>query len=189
MPIYGMVIEGSYDQALEEIIKNILQQEIEIISRPCGGKTQLMNKFRGHLESFRYLGHASKLEKALVIRDADGKNPEDLLQRLRNSLQGRIYPFELKFIIVVQNLETWLLADEEALSGLAQRRSGRPVSRVKEALESIVYPKEKLKTILSGVGVRYTSEVARKIAKESNTNVLENRCPSFREFRQAVLDC
>jgi len=31
--------------------------------------------------------------------------------------------------------------------------------------------------------------VAQEIAKESDLDKIESRCPSFKEFRQAVIDC
>jgi len=108
---------------------------------------------------------------------------------LESRIANRNYTFEVEFISIIQELETWLLADEEAGSRVTQPRSGRTVSRVNEKLESIVHPKEKLNAILSGARVAYTSEVARIIAKESDPNKIESRCPRFREFRQAVLDC
>ena len=55
VPTYGIVVEGDYDSAaLPEIIKKCLSSDIEIIARPCGDKSQLMKKFPGFLEAFRY---------------------------------------------------------------------------------------------------------------------------------------
>ncbi|MDA2918141.1 DUF4276 family protein [Desulfobacterota bacterium AH_259_B03_O07] len=190
MATYGIVIEGSYDEAvLRELIIRCLPSEIEIISRPCGGKSQLMKRFIGFLKSFRYEKQGSPIDKALVIRDADNKDPDSLLQEMNNKFTNQNYTFEVKFVIILQSLETWLLADEEAISRVAQTRFGRPVSRVNEDLESIFQPKERLTRILSDAKLTYTAEVAREIARESDLSKLENRCPSFREFRQAVLDC
>ncbi len=98
-------------------------------------------------------------------------------------------PFEVKFIIVVQELETWLLADDKAISKVTQARSGRTVSRVNENLESIRQPKEKLQEILSKAGIYYTPEVAKEIARELDLSKIEYRCPGFKEFHQAVIDC
>ena len=97
--------------------------------------------------------------------------------------------FFVKFIIIVQELETWLLADEGAISKVTQSRPGKTVVKVNESLESIIHPKEKLLDILSDAGVAYTSEVAREIAKESDLSKIEYRCPKFKKFRQAVVDC
>src|SRR5574341_1492902 len=143
MTTYGIVVEGNYDAAaLTEIIKKCLSSEIEIITYTCASKGPLMNKFQGFLQLFCHEKQGSHVDKALVIRDADNKDPHELLEKMRNRIADRNYPFQVKFIIIVQELETWLLADEEAISRVTQARSGRTVSRVNEDLESIIQPKE-----------------------------------------------
>ena len=190
MPVYGIVIEGNYDEvALTELIKKCLSSDVEIIPRPCGGKDRLMNKFPGFLELFRYANQGGHVDKVLVIRDADNKNVAEILERMESKIGGRIYPFEVKFVIIVQALETWLLADEEAISRVTQSRSGRTVSGVNEDLESIVRPKDRLEQMLSEARVPYTDKVAEEIARESDISRIEYRCPKFGEFRQAVIDC
>ncbi len=189
MTLYGIIVEGNYDEAaFIEIIKKCISSDIKIISRPCGGRDHLMKSFPCHLKSFRYEKQGSHIDKALVIRDADNKDPEDLKKNMEGKIADR-NPFEVKFIIVVQELETWLLADDKAISKVTQARSGRTVSRVNENLESIVNPKERLQNILSDSGVPYTPAVAREIAKELDITVVEYRCPGFKEFHQAVIDC
>jgi hypothetical protein len=189
MTTYGVVVEGLCDEAaLPEIIRKCLSSDIEIITRPCYGKDRLMKSFRGFLESFRYGNQGSPIDKALVIRDADNKDPDKLLEEMKSKIASRTYPFEVKLIIIVQKLETWLLADEEAISRVSQSRSGKISPRINENLELITDPKVKLKDILS-VKVPYTAEVAREIARESDLSKIENRCPKFKEFRQAVIDC
>ncbi|SRR5579875_1528419 len=192
MTTYGIVVEGYYDvAALTEIIKKCLSNEIEIISYTCATKGPLMNKFQGFLDllDLRHTKQGSHIHKAFVVRDADNKDPNELLNKMRSKVASRTYPFEVKFIIIVQELETWLLADEEAISRVTQPRSGRTVARVNENLELISQPKERLKKILFDAKVAYTPEVAREIAKESDPSRIEYRCPRFREFRQAVIDC
>lgn len=193
MAIYGIIVEGvkgGYDEAaLVELIKKCLSDNIKIVSRPCDGKDRLMKKFPGFLEEFRYIKQGSSVNKALVIRDADSKNPEDLKENMRSKITQRTYPFEVKFVIIVQELETWLLADENAISKVTQARSGKTVSKINENLESILNPKERLQNILSMAGVPYTPAVAQEIAKELDIPTIEYRCPRFKEFRQAVIDC
>lgn len=148
-----------------------------------------MKSFPGFLESFRYAKQGSPVDKALVIRDADNKDPNELLEKMKSKNIDRIDLFEVKFIIIVQEIETWLLADEEAISRVTQARSGRTVTRVNENLESIIQPKERLKEMLSTAKVPYTPEVAKEIAKELDISEVEYRCPRFKEFHQAVIDC
>lgn len=191
MTIYGIVVEGTeYDKAaLTELIKKCLSGKIEVIARPCGSKSLLMRKFPGFLKEFQYVKEGSHVDKALVIRDADNKDPDKLLEEMRSKIVGQTCIFEVKLIIIVQELETWLLADEGAISKVTQARSGKSVTKVNENLESIMQPKERLKRMLSDAKVPYTPEVAREIAKESNLSKIENRCPRFKKFRQDVIDC
>ncbi len=177
-------MEGIYDEsALRELILKCSGESIEVISRICGSKE--LTKFPAFLESFKYEKGGSYVDKAIVIRDAHGKNPEELKNRMEDKISGRNYPFEVKFIIIVQELEAWLLADEDAISKIIKE----PVTRIKEDLESINDPKEKLKEILSRAKIAYTYPVARNIARESNLDKIQNRCPAFRKFFQAVKDC
>lgn len=55
--------------------------------------------------------------------------------------------------------------------------------------EMLVNPKERLEQVLSEAEISYTAEVARKIAAGARLETIESRCPSFKEFREAVLDC
>lgn len=192
MTTYGIVVEGNYDKiALSEIIRKCISNDIEILAYTCASKGPLMNKFKGFLELFN-LQHTKQgmtIDKVLVIRDADNKNPVELMEKMGNKIAGRTYRFEVKFVIIVQELETWLLADEEAISRVTQTRSGKTVARVNEDLESIIQPKERLYKLLSDAHVPYTEAVAQEIAKESDISKIEYRCPRFKEFHQAVIDC
>src|SRR4030042_533866 len=118
MTVYGIVVEGYYDEVvLGEIIKKILAREITIISRRCNEKDRLIKVFSEHLESFRYGNQGSNVDKAIVIRDAHGRDPEELKESMKSKILNGRYPFEVKFLIIVHELEAWLpLADEEALS-------------------------------------------------------------------------
>ncbi|MCL4558676.1 MAG: DUF4276 family protein [Deltaproteobacteria bacterium] len=190
MTAYGIVVEGVYDvAALEELIKKCLSPDVDIIARPTNGVANLMKFFSAHLEDFRHAKRGGPVDKALVIRDADGKDPKKLESEMNSKITNRNYPFEVKFAFAVQELEAWLLADEKAISQVTQSRSRKTVPRVNEAIEKIARPKEKLEDILSRADVRYTDAVAREIAKAADIATLKHRCPKFKEFYQAVLDC
>ena len=75
---------------------------------------QLVKKFPGFLQEFRHAKDGAPVDKALVIRDADHKNPAELLAKMEARIVNRVYPFPRKLLIVVEELEAWLLADEEA---------------------------------------------------------------------------
>jgi hypothetical protein len=94
---------------------------------------------------------------------------------------NRVFPFPKRLLIAVEELESWLLADEEALSAI----TGRSVRRVPDP-ETLTDPKARLRNILSEAGLAYTAEVARRIAATARLEILAARCPSFRTFQDAI---
>jgi hypothetical protein len=179
----GVIVEGVFDAAaLPELIRKCCTDDIHIETRVCRFASQLMRRRLSFLEEFRYVVQGSPVDKALIIRDADGKNPNALVHRLNVTINTRSYPFPVISVIIVQELETWLLADSAALSQV----TGKSISEITELLETLIAPKQRLQNILSAARVPYTKEVARKIAAVSHLEILEYRCPSFRVFRQAL---
>lgn len=139
-----------------------------------------MRSFPGLLKSFQWSNLGGPVDKAIVVQDADGREPNSLLARMEAKISGRSYPFPVKFAVVVQKLEAWLLADEVALERVTGEKT--PVHNPEE----ITDPKAKLTSALS---LPYTHRVAARIAAHIKLDTLEQRCGSFRTFRQAVLDC
>jgi len=184
MAAIGLVVEGIYDEAaLTELIRKCATSEVDVICRPCGSAFQLMRKFPGFLESFRHVKEGRPVDNAIVIRDADHKDPNDLIARMETRISGRIYPFSRHLLVIVQELEAWLLADEEALALI----TGRPQRGVPNP-ESLNNPKARLEKILSDVNIGYTAEIARKIAAAARVDVLSVRCPSFKRFQEALVN-
>ncbi len=184
MPTYGLIVEGEYDAAaLTELIRRCAEGNLQVIPRQCAQKGSLMKKFPAYLQELHWANQGQAVDKALVIRDADGKNPGELVARMETSIVSRSYLFPVKFVVIVQELETWL-PDHDALSQVAPKS----ISEIRGPLESILDPKRRLQSILSEAGIAYTAEVARKIAATANLERIEYRCPIFRTFRQAIDD-
>ena len=183
MPSIGLIVEGIYDEAaLTEFVRKCLSTEVTVVCRPCAGVPQLMKLFPGFLKEFEHVNAGLPVDKGIVIRDADQKIPEALISQMESKISGRIYPFPAKCLVIVQKLETWLLADDQALStvtGRTQRRITNP--------ERIIDPKVRLRKVLSDVQIDYTAVIARKIAAAARPNVLATRCASFRKFQEAVI--
>jgi Domain of unknown function (DUF4276) len=179
----GLVVEGIYDEAaLTEFVRKSVEPDVRVICRPCGNAIQLMKKFPAFLEEFRHAKDGAPVDKGLVIRDADGKNPTELIAKMETRIANRVYSFPRKLLVAVEELEAWLLADEEALSSVTARAVGRVTDP-----EKIVDPKARLRTILSNAGIVYTAEEARKIAAAARLDTLAVRCPSFKTFQDAVV--
>ena len=205
---YGIVVEGPYDVAiLRELIPRILGRPVPVIPRPCFAKVIPDNKllkFLGSLqgEMQRRLDQKARenlqdemqvwrYQKALVIRDSGGKEPKIIEEELTQKVQERPWGFShgVHVCIIRREVETWLLADMAAVSGVAEKRGGRAVAEVQGTLEDFEYPKQMLKQLLSEAKLEYTDQVCAEIARSLRLDTLRYRSPSFRTFEQRVVDC
>jgi hypothetical protein len=192
MGSYGIIVEGESDQGVyEEFIQKICNEEVWIKARATGGRAQLMKTFPVLLRSMEHITeYGGPVDKALVIRDADCKDALALEAKMKDSLDRRNFPFPrgVGLHAVKQEMETWLLADHEAISRVAAARGGKAVPRIPDPLEDIQDAKEKFVDVLSRADLNYTAQVCREIAKETDISKLRVRCPSFTAFEQKVLD-
>jgi hypothetical protein len=182
MARFGIVVEGPCDElVLRELLPRCLGADCEIESRAWSTSGGVTRKFCNSLNEFKYLG----IDKAFVVRDSDGKDPSALKANMQARIGNRQYPFQVNLIVIVQELEAWLLADEGAIAAV----TSRPVPRQPDPIEAIASPKERLKRILSPSTV-YTKEVARCIAAAIvDISRVADRCPVFKAFWRLVLDC
>jgi hypothetical protein len=127
MPTFGLVVEGTYDEAvLKELIKRFTSEETKLIPRACGSREKLMKMFPVLLGDFEGITKTgTKIDKALVIRDADNKDPVKLKKTMEGKISNRVYPFLVRPLVIIQKLEAWLLADEKAISAVTGRREAR----------------------------------------------------------------
>jgi hypothetical protein len=189
---YGLITEGDKDiAAYQELIAKICGSVLFIVSQRTGGREKLFQNLPGFLSKLEHANPVGEaVDKALVIRDADGKEPRSVEEKLRGRIKNRSHRFALGIgiHIVLQQMDTWLLADTEAINRVAASRGGRHVKPVRDPLEQIQNPKVTLQTLLSEARLNYTPEVCRLIAAETDLVILRRRCPSFQEFERKVLD-
>jgi len=188
---YGIIVEGPYDSAVyDPVIRKLVSPKVPIKARVCGGKTNLMRKFPGLLPTFEYEIAGGPVDMAIVIRDADGRDPEEVEAEMRSKVQGRQYPFRLgvRFYAVSQAMDAWLLADVNAISAAVQGRGGKPVTRSHDAPDGLLKPKEWLRKLLEDHKVGYTAAVCAEIAQEADLQVIAQKCARFPVFADLV-DC
>jgi len=91
---YGIIVEGDSDSAVyDAIIRRLTSLDVHIKQLPCEGKTNLMKKFPSLLRTFEYEMGGNPVDMAIVIVDADGRNPLEVEERMRIKIQGKNYPF------------------------------------------------------------------------------------------------
>ena|ERR1017187_10225475 len=125
MSVFGIVVEGPRDVAVYSAIIRRIRPDIEqVVARPCGGVPALTNKFVAWLKD---LQDQHRIDKALVVRDSDREDPlrleADLSDRLNQA--GFRTTFPVHFYATRCMVETWLLADEQAVNKVALSR-GEP---------------------------------------------------------------
>lgn len=188
---YGIIVEGDYDSAVyDPVIRKLTSQDVYIKALPCRGRTNLMADFPGLLPTFEHHLGGGPVDMAIVIRDADGKDPQEVEERMKSKIEGRHYPFRLgvRFFAVSQAMDAWLLADVNALNAAVQARSGKLIARSHDDPDGLLRPKEWLRKLLADHKVGYTSAVCYDIARALDLEVVAEKCPRFRVFAERV-DC
>lgn len=188
---YGIIVEGEYDSAVyETLIRRLASPEVHIKPLACEGKANVMKKFPGLLSTFKFEIGGNPVDMAIVIVDADGKDPLEVEAKMRMKIQGRNYPFRLnvRFFAVPQAMDAWLLADVSAINAAVQSRGGKRVTKSHDDPEGLSDPKGWFRKLLTDHKASYTAELCREIAQKVDLQVLSERCRRFTAFAELV-DC
>jgi hypothetical protein len=190
MMVFGIVVEGFADAAVySKLIAKIRHDVQSVVPRPCGGKKFLKDKFVGYLKEFQWRW---KADKALVIRDSDCRDSglvEDQLERqLRAS--GFQPQFPIHFYATNCMVDTWLLADENAVNRVALQRGKRPSAQpVRDPLEGRTNTKTMFRSMLSQASLPADPAVYAEVAGEADMEVILRRCPYFQQFVERINAC
>ena len=168
----GLVVEDKHTEVIKEIGKKL-------------GIKPIIRRQRGRINVRKASAFAKELlrscEKVIILGDADcnEEGERERLQRiyglLPEGLRERVY-----ICIVVPELESWLLADENAIS----RVLGKNVKPV-ENPERIHNAKEYLEGLFEKGGKKQHL-LAEEIAKHVNVEKLKEKCASFADFERMV---
>ena len=168
---FGIIVEGDDDAVVYPVLIKRLDNSIEHVHcRSCGGRQKLEDKFVVLLKEFERNPAAFGLRKILVIRDSDCNEPGPLEQKLRNILKSSGFEprIPVSFHATKCKLESWLLADENAINLVSLARGGRGgLQRIQPNLEAhkdsdVVYGKA-----LIQVGLQDTAAVMACAAERS----------------------
>lgn len=191
MPVFGLVGGGKYDiGVLETLLKRLRPDLNGVVARSCGNDYRVTTTFPNRILEFTRANAGRAVDKAIVVRDAHRSVPDQLLRKLRASSDLRGYLFPVEFAVVVPEIESWLLADQDALFTVSQERGvATRFPAANRSPEMLQHPKEHLMELLAEAGVPYTEAVAVRLAETSNLLLIEQLCPSFRSFKWAAEHC
>jgi Domain of unknown function (DUF4276) len=176
MAAIGLIVKGEYDKAAIPILARACRPNARFVPRECRGP--VLGKIPGLVENLSH--HRPRIEKILIVSDAHGRDPRELERKFTSRIVKK-YSFPVIPIIIVEELEAWLIADSEALKRIIG------VGRTFTNPERLPDPKSALEKLLAR-GTLYTSEMAGAIAREINLDRLEQQCPRFSLFKKAVRD-
>ncbi len=188
----GIVVEGQTDvNVYSTLIHRIRPDVNRVIPKPCGGASGVRQQMVGWLKNFQWhAGH--NVEKALIIRDSDCRDPEAVEDELAHTLsQSRFQAtFPVHFYATKCELEAWLLADANAVNAVAQRRQKAPAAKsVAGVLERIRDAKERFLGMLSQARLPADPAVYLEVAATVNLERVQERCPYFQQFVERVHAC
>jgi hypothetical protein len=174
MPNIGLIVEGPYDEVAIATFVRRCRPGVTVTTRKCRGT--VTGRVSGILAE---LDQRYKIERVLIISDADGRDPAEIISEIKSRVRGK-YRCVVTTFVIVEMLETWLIADPAALKSVLGIKRSFPNP------EKIPDPKSELiRQFTRSAG--YTPEIARKIAESIDLKVLEKKCPGFLKFRRAVL--
>ncbi len=168
----GLVVEDEHTEAIKEIGKKL-------------GIKPIIRRQRGRINVRKASAFAKELlrscEKVIILGDADcdEKGERERLQEIYKSLPEGLRRC-VHICIIVHELESWLLADENAISKVI----GKNVKPV-ENPESIHDAKEYLEGLFEKGGKKQHL-LAEEIAKHVNVEKLREKCASFADFERMV---
>ncbi|RZN37999.1 MAG: DUF4276 family protein [Methanophagales archaeon ANME-1-THS] len=175
----GVIVEGTSDEKVIREITTKLGINAEIRMSRRGAKIQSPKKTK----SFVDLLH--DCDKIVILKDSHCSDPEAIESNLRKRLRelGLSFDGNIRICIVVHAIESWLLADEEAIGDYLG-------SKVKEVLnpENACKPEEVLDGIFKKNGREYLKggEAPRELAKRLRLEKVITKCPSFIKFKAFI---
>jgi hypothetical protein len=192
---FGIVVEDLRDvEAYSELIRKIRNDIETIVPYPCHGNSTLKKQFVKGLKFFKWYspGSPHAIGKALVIVDSDCSNAsvweEDLAAILDRSHFDPGFP--VHFHSTKCELESWLLADENAMSKASQHRGkNKRLAPANIPLETYRGAKELFQRRLSEAGLPDTPQVYKEIGSYADIERIATRCPRFKLFIKKVCEC
>lgn len=173
----GFIVEGTSDEkVVEEICRKLqVQPKIRIMRKTINPRKA---------KAFTNFLLDRDCEKVVILKDSHCSDPAKIEKNLRDrlieeSLRAKI-DGEVRICIVVHAIESWLLADEEAIADYLRSKVkgiNNPENECKpdKVLDEIFRKHEQ--------GYLKGGEAPREIAKRLSLEKVAKKCPSFIKFK------
>ena len=135
--MFAVLAEDRSDvDSLVVLIKRISRMPKATIPRKgFSGCGELRRKAWSHIEDFAEKGAT----RFIICHDSDGNDPGEVKKKVLESLRAKIQvPKDCCIVVPVQELEAWIIADEEAIKKAIPSLVIKPVARP----ETVPSPKE-----------------------------------------------
>lgn len=187
----GLIVEGPTDAAAyPELIRRIRQDLEPFQVRPCGGKSRLKGRFVDLLDEF-HRNHAWRIQTAFVIRDSDCQPSQTIEGQLNGILDDSGFRphFPVKFFATKCDLETWLVADEDAINRVSQQRGTNKVVNAIGIQLEVAKADQLFSQQLSRADLNPVPPVYAGVARSLDIEKVAALCPSFRRFINELRSC
>ena len=174
-----VLVKGVTEKGAIRSIAKRLDAKIKVVLM----RGNRIEKVRGVI---RTLG--SKYDKFIILKDLH-KYPEKAIMerynRIRRTISADLRE-RVKLVIVRHAIEAWFLADTDAVSRVFNCRWFRAIRDP----ESIEDPAEELNNMLKREGKLYykAENIAERIMKEADLEVISKKAAAFREFLNCLTD-
>jgi hypothetical protein len=182
--MFAVLAEDSTDaDCLEELVKRITgRRDRRVLKKGFSGCGELKRKSPAHIKLFLDRGAT----RFILCQDSDGSDPDRIRSELRKVVKKvNSSKLDYEIVVPVQELEAWVIADEQAIAKVIPSLSIKSV-RHPETQSS---PKE----WLVGESARGRSRPLYSpvthnvhVVRVSNLETLQQKCPSFVRFSEFV---
>lgn len=175
--MFAVLAEDRSDvDSLVVLIKRISGMNNATVQRKgFSGCGELCRKAWSHIQEFADKGATH----FIVCHDSDGNDPVEIKKKVLENLGARIIvPKNCCIVVPVQELEAWIIADEEAIHKAIPSLVIKPVARP----ETLTSPKEWLVNESRRGRSRplYVPTIHNvKVAEHLDLKKVERKCPSF----------
>lgn len=192
--VFGIVVEAERDSVVySTLIRRIRTDVDDVLARPCQDVAGVRRKFVGWLKNFQW-NSGYNVGKALVVRDSDcrdsGAVEHELVRILDQSGFREKLTLPVHFYATRCMVETWLLADENAVNAVARQRGKvRSAQSVPDPLEGTANAKALFLRMLSQAQLPADPAVYAEVAAAADIDRIKQRCPYFQHFIDCVQAC